>query len=158
MRRLTGPWSSGGGKKNNRLAADSAQLTTGLEEHARDARGAYCLLYINASDGWLALSNLRHIARIAWSDVCCATLSILYRCVRHCPLSGEERVSRNESRSALPTTPNSAPLFRRRSLSTPLRTSEPGRLVLLLPNRHAAGDRSPLSVSVYLCESPGLTL
>jgi hypothetical protein len=70
VRRLTGPWSSGGGKKNNRLAADSAQLTSGLEGHARDARGAYCLWYINASDGWLALANLRHIARIG-SQGCC---------------------------------------------------------------------------------------
>jgi hypothetical protein len=63
-------------------------------------------------------------------------------------LSGEERVSRNESRPALLTTPT--PPHCSDGVLFPLRTSESGRLVLLLPNRHAAGDRSPLSVSVYL--------
>lgn len=88
------------------------------------------------------------------SHICCATWSVRYLLCARVPLSlsGEERILRIESPYALLTT------FETRRLRPTLHTAftfscDPrslARLVLLLPIRHAAGDRSPLSPSVYL--------
>ena len=76
MRRLTGPWSSGKCKRIIRGA-----LIRPLSGHSCTRCRLWrtlALLYQYASDGWLALLNPRHIARIAvQSSVCCATWPML---------------------------------------------------------------------------------
>lgn len=92
------------------------------------------------------------------SQVCCATWSIF----RHMSLVVRATLSLSAVKngyygskvlmrcSPLLRLADSAPLFIRRSLRLSCDPRSLARLVLLLPIRHAAGDRSPLSPSVYL--------